>query len=212
MVSATVSPEVAAHAAKPPKVAVLASATCVVVAPSNALSPSRVTVEGTVAELSLHPDCTTVGPPEVAASTADPLEVSVVTTYKLLFCPVTLWRPSMNTRPVTAMEAICEYSSCPDTAMVAICKSLSFPVTAMEAVCESSSCSVTATEATFEHLPCSEPVKEAIYELLPRSEPAMLADCKLSVHLVSTNVSNSALSVLPVSVKESKPEKFVLSL
>ncbi len=31
-----------------------------------------------------------------------------------------------------------------------------------------------------------------------------MADCELSVHLVSTNVSDFVLSVLPVSVKESK--------
>ncbi len=68
MVPAAVSPEVAAHAAEPPEAAVLASAPCVVVVPSNALSACHVTVEGTVAELSLYPDGTTVEPPEVAAS------------------------------------------------------------------------------------------------------------------------------------------------
>ncbi len=98
MVPAAVSPEVAAHAAEPPEAAVLASAPCVVVVPSNALSACHVTVEGTVAELSLYPDGTTVEPPEVAASAADPLEVSVVLTYELSSCPV------------TAMEAICESS------------------------------------------------------------------------------------------------------
>ncbi len=171
MVPAAVSPEVAALAAEPPEAAVLASAPCVVVAPSNTLSACHVTVEGTIAELSLHPDGTTVEPPEVAASAADPLEVSVVPTYELSFCPI------------TAMEAICDSSSC--------------PVTDMEAVCESSSCSVTATEAAFENLPCSEPAEEAISELSRSSEPAMVADCELSVLLVS--------------VKESKPELFDLS-
>ncbi len=96
----------------------------------------------------------------------------------------------MISRPVTAMEAVCDFSSCPVTAMEATCDSSSCTVTAMEAVCESCSCSVTATEAAFEHLLCS--------ELSPHSEPAMGADCELSI--------------LPVSVKESKPELFVLSL
>ncbi len=99
MVPTTVSPEVAAHAAEPPDAAVLASAYCVLVAPSNTLSASHVTVEGTVAELTLCPEGTTVEPPEVAAPAADPLEVSVVPTYELSFCPV------------TAMEAVCDSSS-----------------------------------------------------------------------------------------------------
>ncbi len=80
-------------------------------APSNTLLACHVTVERTVTEPSLHPDGTNEEPPEVATSTVDPLDVSVVSTYELLFCPVT---------------AICDFSSC--------------PVTAMEAVCESSSC------------------------------------------------------------------------
>ncbi len=73
MVPAAVSPEVAMHAAEPPEAAVLTSAHCVVMAPSNALSACHVTVEGTIAELSLYPDGTTVEPTEVAASAADPL-------------------------------------------------------------------------------------------------------------------------------------------
>ncbi len=73
MVPAAVSPEVAAHAAEPPEAAVLASVPCVVVVPSNTLSACHVTVEGTVAELSLYPDGTTVESPEVASSAAEPL-------------------------------------------------------------------------------------------------------------------------------------------
>ncbi len=73
---------------KPPEAAVLASAHCVVVAPSNTLSACHVTVKGTIAELSLYPDGTTVEPPDVAASTAEPLEVSVVPTYELSSCSV----------------------------------------------------------------------------------------------------------------------------
>ncbi len=84
-----------------PEAAVLASAPCVVVVPSNALSACHVTVKGTVAELSLYPDGTTLEPPEVAASAAESLEVSVVPTYELSSCPV------------PAKEAICESSSCP---------------------------------------------------------------------------------------------------
>ncbi len=54
------SPEVAADAAEPPEMAALASNPCVVVAPTNALSACHVVVEGTIAELSLYPDGTTV--------------------------------------------------------------------------------------------------------------------------------------------------------
>ncbi len=136
MAPAAASPEVAAHAAEPPEVAVLASAPYIVVAPSNVLSACHVTVKGTidehctcpVTELYLFPDVTAVEPPEVAASAAEPPEVSVVPSYESLSCPV------------TAMEAVCESLSCPVTAMEAVCESLSCPVTAMEAVCESSSC------------------------------------------------------------------------
>ncbi len=136
MAPAAASPEVAAHAAEPPEAAVLASAPCMVVAPSNVLSACHVMVKGTVdehctcpdTELYLFPDVTTVEPPEVAASAAEPPEVSVVPSYESLSCPV------------TAMEAVCESFFCPVTAMEVICESLSCPVTAMEAVYESLSC------------------------------------------------------------------------
>ncbi len=106
--STVMSPEVAAHAAEPPEATVLTSAPCVVVAPSNARPAHHVTVEGTVdehctcpvKELYLFPDVTTVEPPEVAVSAAKPPKVSLVTIYKSSFCPV------------TAMEAVCESSSC----------------------------------------------------------------------------------------------------
>ncbi|XDV17629.1 hypothetical protein PO909_023461 [Leuciscus waleckii] len=115
--------------------AVLASAPCMVEAPSNVLSACHVTVKGTkdehctcpVNELYLFLDATTVEPPEVAASAAEPSEVSVVTVYESSSCPV------------TAMEAVCKSSFCPLTAMEAICKSPSCPLTAMEAACKSSS-------------------------------------------------------------------------
>ncbi len=77
-VATMMSSEVAADATEPPEAAVLSSVPCMVVAPSNALSACHVTVEGTVAELSLYPDSTTVEPPKVAASAAEPSEVSVV--------------------------------------------------------------------------------------------------------------------------------------
>ncbi|KAK9980737.1 hypothetical protein ABG768_000326 [Culter alburnus] len=80
-------PEVVALTAVLPKAVVLASAPCVVVAPSNILSACHVTVKGTVAELFLYSDGTIVEPPEVAASAADPLELSMVHTYELLSCP-----------------------------------------------------------------------------------------------------------------------------
>ncbi len=55
-----------------------------------------------------------------------------------------------------------------------------------------------ATEAIYELLSCSEPTEEAISELLSCSEPSIMAVCELSVRLVSTNVSDFKLSVLPV--------------
>ncbi len=172
MAPAAISPEVVAQAAEPPEAAVLASVPCVVVAPSNALTACHVATGGTVADLSLFPDGTAVEPPEVAASAAEPPEVSVVSVCESLSCPV------------TAMEAVCDSSFC--------------PVMAMEAVCDSSSYPVMATEAALEHLSCSEPAEKAISELSPHSETAMVSDFELSV--------------LPVSVKESKPELLVSNL
>ncbi len=169
--STVMSPEVAAHAAEPPEAAVLASAPCMVVAPSNSYPACHITVEGTVDEhcpypvneLYLFPDVTTVEPPEMAASAAEPSEVSVVDTYESLSCPV------------TAMEAVCECSSCPVTAMEAVCESLSCPVVAMEAICELLPCFELATEAinepsfahvtAYELLSCPESAEEAGYEL-----------------------------------------------
>ncbi len=51
MAPAVVTLEMVAHAAEPPGVAVPASATCTVLAPSNALRDCHVTIEGTCAEL-----------------------------------------------------------------------------------------------------------------------------------------------------------------
>ncbi len=182
MAPAAASPEVAAHAAEPPKAAVLASAPCMVVAPSSVLSACHVTVKGSVdehctgpvTELYLFPDVTTVEPPEVAASAAEPPEVSVVPSYESLSCPVTAMEAVCESLscPATAMEAVCDCSSCPVTAMEAVCESLSCPVTAMEAVCESLSCPVTAMVAVCESLSCPVTAMEAICELLPCFELA----------------------------------------
>ncbi len=139
MALAAVSSEVVAYAAEPPEAAVLVSSSCMVVAPKNVLSTCHVAVKKTVTEHYLSPGVTTVEPPEVAASAAEPPEVSGVPSCESLFCPV------------TAMEAVNESSSC--------------PVTAMEAVCESLSCPVTGTEAAFEHMPCSEPANVSDSEL-----------------------------------------------
>ncbi len=57
----------------------LASAPFMVVVPSNVLSACHVAVKETV---------TTVEPPEVAATAAEPSEVSVVSTHQLFVCPV----------------------------------------------------------------------------------------------------------------------------
>ncbi len=86
MAPAAASPEVAVHAAELSEAAVLASAPCMVVAPRNSCPARHITVEGTVDEhcicpvneLYLFPDITTVEPPEVVASAAEPSEVSVV--------------------------------------------------------------------------------------------------------------------------------------
>ncbi len=94
---AAVSPEVAADAAEPPEAAVLSLAPCMVVAPNNSGPVCPITVEGTVDKhgtcpvnnLYLFPDFTTVEPPEVVASAAEPSEVSVVITHESLSCPVT---------------------------------------------------------------------------------------------------------------------------
>ncbi len=95
-----VSSEVAADAAEPPEAAVLSSVPCMVVAPSNALPACHVTVEGTIVKLSETSDGTAVEPLEVAASAAEPPEVSVVYTYQSLVLPCHGYGgPSMNPRP-----------------------------------------------------------------------------------------------------------------
>ncbi len=164
----------AAYAAEPPEVAALASTPCMVVAPSNALSACHIAVEGTVAELSLYSDGTTVEPPEEAASSAEPLEVSVVPTYELSSCSV------------PAKEAVCELSACPVTAMEVICELHVCPITAMEAVCELPVCPVTATETAYKLLSCSEPAMEANYELLSCPDPAKEAASELSALSVTS--------------------------
>ncbi len=173
MVPVIVFPEVAAHAAEPPEAAVLASAPCVVVAPINALSARHVTVEGTVDELSQYPYGTTVEPPEVVASAADSLEVSVVLTCEFSPCPV------------TAKEAICELSPC--------------PVTVMEAVSELLLCSGPADGPISELSSCCESALEADCDL----SVCIDADFELSVLPVSVNLSYHELSVCPGSIYES---------
>ncbi len=113
MAPSAASPEVAAHAAEPPEAAVLASAHCMVVAPSNVLSACPVTAMEAVYE-SLS--CPVTAMEAICESS---------------FCPV------------TAMEAICESSFCPVTAMEAVYESLSCPVAATEAINEPSFAHVT---------------------------------------------------------------------
>ncbi len=103
------SSEVVAHAAELPEVGVLASAPCMVVAPSNVLSVCCVAVKETVTELSLCPEFTTVEPPEVAATApeppevsataAEPPEVSVVSTYLSSSCSVKATEAALNICP-----------------------------------------------------------------------------------------------------------------
>ncbi len=136
MVPAAVSPKVPADVAEPPEAAVFSSVPCMVVAPSNALSTCYVTVEGTIAKPSAFvetSDGTAVEPLEVAASAAEPPEVSVVSTYQLSACTF------------MAIEAVCEASFC--------------PVMAMEAVCDLLPCSEPAMEACYELLSCPDPTQ-----------------------------------------------------
>ncbi len=135
---AAVSPEVVAHAAEPPEAAVLASAPCMVVAPSNVLPACHVTVKETV---------TTVEPPEVVVSAAEPPEVSVVSNCKLLPCPVTAKEAVSNALAachVTVKETVTIVEP-PEVAVSAAEPSEVSVITTSE----SSSCSVTATEAVF---------------------------------------------------------------
>ncbi len=180
-----ISPEVAADAAEPTEAAVLPLIPCMVVAPSNALAACHVTIKGTITELSAFvetPDGTAVEPLEVAASTAEPPEVSVVSTYQLLPCPVTAKEAvcELSPCPVTAKEAVCELSPCHVTAKKAVCELSPCPVTAKEAVCELSPCPVTAKKAVCELSPCPVTAKEAVCELSPCPVTAKKAICELS--------------------------------
>ncbi len=195
---------VAAHAAEPPEAAVLPSAPCVMVVPSNALSVCHVTVEGTIAELSLYPDGTIVEPPEVAASAAEPLEVSVVPTYELRSCPVLAKEAicELSSCPVTVKEAICEPSVCPFTAMEAVYDPSFCPVTVKEAVCEPSVCLVTAMETVYDPSFCPVKAMEAACKLLSCSEPAIKANCELLPCPDPAEEAASELSALSVTPKD----------
>ncbi len=176
--STMVSLDVMADAAEPSIAAVLASATCVVVAPNNTLPDHHITVERTVDEhctcpankLSLFLNGIAVEPPEVATSAAEPPKVSVVSIYDLSACPV------------MAMEAVCELSSC--------------PVMAMEAVCELLPCSEPADEAISELFSCSQSAMEADCELSVRLVSTYESDIELFVLPVSvTELSDYLVSV-----------------
>ncbi len=114
MALASASSEEVAHAPERPEVAVLTSALGMVVAPRVVLSACRVAVKETVTELSLCPEFTNVEPPEVAATAAEPSEVSVVSTYRLS-CFVTAMEHLLCTEP--AEEAISVHSPCPVTTL-----------------------------------------------------------------------------------------------
>ncbi len=140
---AATSPDVVAHAAEPPEVAVLASAPFMVVVPSNVLLACRVAIKETV---------TTVEPPEVAATAAEPSEVSVVSTHSLFVCPVAARRavPELLYCPAMAMEAVCKFSSCPVVATEATYELLPCGEPAEEAISDLSSCAESAMVADFE--------------------------------------------------------------
>ncbi len=131
---------------------------------------------------------TTVEPPEVVATAAEPLEVSVVSTHQLFACPVAARRavPELSSCPVTAIEAVCESSFC--------------PVTSMEAVCELLPCSEPAMGAGYELSSWPEPAMEANYELLFCSEPAEEVALCLSALSVTAEEAVSEHSVLPVPI------------
>ncbi len=135
----------------------------------------HVTIKGTITELTAllveTPDGTAVEPLEVAASTAEPPEVSVVSTYQLLPCPVTAKKAvcELSPCPVTAKEAVCELSPCHVTAKKAVCELSPCPVTAKEAVCELSPCPVMARKAVCELSPCPVTAKEAVWWTLALS-------------------------------------------
>ncbi len=201
---AAVSPEVAADAAEPTEAAVLPLITCMVVAPSNALAACHVTIKGTITELAAFvetPDGTAVEPLEVAASTAEPPEVSVVSTYQLLPCPVTAKKAvcELSPCPVTAKEAVCELSPCHVTAKKAVCELSPCPVTAKEAVCELSPCPVTAMKAVCELSSCLVTATEAGYEPLnpPIMSPEFIDD--FLVFSAMDALSVSCVSVFPRS-------------
>ncbi len=201
---AAVSPEVAADAAEPTEAAVLLLIPCMVVAPSNALAACQVTVKGTITEFSASvetQDGTAVEPLEVAASTAEPPEVSVVSTYQLSPCPVTAKEAvcELSPCPVTAKEAVCELSPCPVTAKEAVCELTPCPVTAKDAVCELSPCPVTAKEAVCELSPCLVTATETGFEPLnpPIMSPEFIGD--FLVFSAMDALSVSCVSMFPRS-------------
>ncbi len=213
---AAVSPEVAADAAEPTEAAVLPLIPCMVVAPSNTLAACHVTIKGTITELSAFvetPDGTAVEPLEVAASTAEPPEVSVVSTYQLSPCPVTAKEAvcelspcpvtakeavrELSPCPVTAKKAVCELSPCPVTAKEAVCELSPCPVTAKKAVCELSPCPVTAMEAVYESLSCPVTAMEAAYE--SSSCPIMAMEAVYELPGCSVSATEATLEPLPCS-------------
>ncbi len=190
-----------------------------VVAPKNVLSACYVVVKETVNELNLSPDVTIVEPPEVAASAAEPPEVSVVPSCESLSCP------SM------AMEAVDDSSSCPVAAIKAICEPwlrpelttevineppfahatayqlLTCPESAEEAGCVFPVPSVTTEGVTGELPDCYIAPLGAACELLP--PPVINSEIinapQSSVYLITTMKSSnepSVCSVIPVIVKK----------
>ncbi len=135
----------------------------------------------------------------MAASAAEPPEVSVVTLYESSSCPV------------TAMEAVYESSSCPVTAMKAVCEPSS-------SVCESSSSPESDTEIAYELFSCPHPAEEATYEFSVLSVTAKdavrkLHDCPVTNELticpsslVTAKKVTCELLILPVMNSETMNE------
>ncbi len=227
MALAAVSSEVVAYAAEPPEAAVLVSSPCMVVAPKNVLSACYVVVKETINELNLSPDVTTVEPPEVAASAAEPPELSVVSSCQSLSCP------SM------AMEAVDDSSSCPVAAIKAICEPwlrpelttevineppfahatayqlLTCPESAEEAGCVFPVPSVTAEGVMGELPDCYVAPLGAACELLPPpviNTEIINAPQSCPVYLITTMKSSnepSVCSVIPVIVKKNNSKQSV---
>lgn len=171
------------------------------------LSVCPVMVKGTVAELrtfpvkenvnklSLFPVGTAVQPPEVAASSTEPPEVSVVPTYEhlsfsepvkvfleLTVCPAMTKKADHELLNYTVIfkEAVSELFACPVMARKAVSDLFICPVTGKETVSELPACPVTARKAAPDLSFCPEPTTEVIHEVVSCLDPTIKTILELS--------------------------------